>query len=119
MHPVPETVRYEAWSFPDFATGAGALRAATQTGTGATVLRLSDEVETGVNLATAHSIRRTERHRRLPGDHPVRGLTGARREPARRDPRSPGGARGTSLGEAPARAWEQGRFDAPTCGTPC
>ena len=56
VHPVPETVRYEAWSFPDFATGAGALRTVTQTGTGATVLRLSDEVETGVNLATAHSI---------------------------------------------------------------
>lgn len=56
VHPVPEAVRYEAWSFPDFATGADALRAVTQTGTGPTVIRLSDEVETGVNLATTHSI---------------------------------------------------------------
>ena len=39
VHPVPESVRYEAWSFPDFATGATALRAVTQTGSGATGLR--------------------------------------------------------------------------------
>ena len=34
------------------ATGSAALRAVTQTGAGPTVLRLSDEVETGINLAT-------------------------------------------------------------------
>ena len=58
VHPVPAATRYEAWSFPDFATGAAALRAVIQTGTGPTVIRLSDEAETGVNLAT------TEQHRR-------------------------------------------------------
>src|SRR4029077_20038196 len=56
VHPVPETTRYEAWSFPDFATGAAALRAATQIGTGPPVVRLSDEAETGVNLATTEAI---------------------------------------------------------------
>ena len=56
VHPVPEATRYEAWSFPDFATGADALRAVVQTGTGPTVIRLSDEAETGVNLATTESI---------------------------------------------------------------
>src|SRR4029077_8644866 len=56
VHPVPETTRYEAWSFPDFATGAAALRAVVQTGTGPTVIRLSDEAETGVNLATSERI---------------------------------------------------------------
>src|SRR5258705_6661174 len=56
VHPVPAATRYEAWSFPDFATGADALRAVVQTGTGATVIRLSDEAETGVNLATTKSI---------------------------------------------------------------
>ena len=56
VHPVPQSTRYEAWSFPDFATGADALRAVTQTGTGPTVIRLSDEAETGVNLATTESI---------------------------------------------------------------
>ena len=56
VHPAPAATRYEAWSFPDFATGAAALRAVAQTGTGPTVLRLSDEAETGVNLATTESI---------------------------------------------------------------
>src|SRR5260370_26135071 len=56
VHPVPAATRYEAWSFPDFATGADALRAVVQTGTGPTVIRLSDEAETGVNLATTETI---------------------------------------------------------------
>ena len=93
VHPVPETTRYEAWSFPDFATGADALRAVVQTGTGPTVIRLSDEAETGVNLATTESIGEEQHHRRLPGDHRVRGHRGTRREPARRDPRGAGGPR--------------------------
>jgi alkyldihydroxyacetonephosphate synthase len=56
IHPVPETTRYEAWSFPDFTTGATALRAVTQNAAGPTVIRLSDEAETGVNLATSEAI---------------------------------------------------------------
>src|SRR5699024_10682301 len=51
VHPVPETVRHEAFRFPDFATGAAALRAVEQQGTGPTVLRLSDETETMVHPA--------------------------------------------------------------------
>jgi alkyldihydroxyacetonephosphate synthase len=113
VHPVPESVRYEAWSFPDFATGAAALRTVVQTGTGATVLRLSDEVETGVSLATAHSI----------GEQSVTGGclaitvfegTPAHAESRHAETRSLIEANGgTSLGEEPARAWEHGRFDAP------
>ena len=30
IHPTPATTRYEAWSFPDFATGADALRAVVE-----------------------------------------------------------------------------------------
>jgi alkyldihydroxyacetonephosphate synthase len=113
VHPVPESVRYEAWSFPDFATGAAALRAAVQTGTGPTVLRMSDEVETGVNLATTHSI----------GEQSVTGgclaITVFEGTPAHAESRHAetqallAANGGTSLGEAPAKAWEQGRFDAP------
>ncbi|MBX7455446.1 FAD-binding oxidoreductase [Mycolicibacterium sp. 3033] len=113
VHPVPETTRYEAWSFPDFATGAAALRAVAQTGTGPTVIRLSDEAETGVNLATTDSI----------GEGQVTGgclaITAfegtevhvASRHAETRDLLSARG--GTSLGEDPARAWEHGRFNAP------
>jgi alkyldihydroxyacetonephosphate synthase len=113
VHPIPGATRYEAWSFPDFATGADALRAVSQTGTGPTVIRLSDEAETGVNLATADSI----------GEDTVTGGclaitvfegTEAHVESRHAETRAVMTAHaGTSLGEAPARAWERGRFNAP------
>lgn len=113
VHPVPATTRYEAWSFPDFATGAAALRAITQTGTGPTVVRLSDEAETGVNLASTEQI----------GEQQITGgcmaitlfegtveHTDSRHAETRALLAAHGG---TSLGEQPARAWEHGRFSAP------
>ncbi len=113
VHPVPAVTRYEAWSFPDFATGADALRAITQTGTGATVVRLSDEAETGVNLASTEQI----------GEQQITGgclaitlfegtaeHAGARHAETAAVLAAHGG---TSLGEQPARAWEHGRFSAP------
>jgi alkyldihydroxyacetonephosphate synthase len=113
VHPVPEATRYEAWSFPDFATGADALRAVVQTGTGPTVIRLSDEAETGVNLATTESI----------GEDSVTGGclaitvfegSAAHAESRHAETRALVEANGgTSLGEAAARAWEHGRFGAP------
>lgn len=113
VHPVPETTRYEAWSFPDFATGTAALRAVTQTGTGPTVIRLSDEVETGINLATTEAI----------GEQTITGGclaitvfegTAAHTESRHDETRAVLAAHGgSSLGEAPARAWEHGRFGAP------
>ena len=113
VHPVPETTRYEAWSFPDFTTGAAALRAVVQNGTGPTVIRLSDEAETGVNLATTETI----------GEQRVTGGclaittfegTAAHTESRHAETRAVLEAHGgTSLGEAPAKAWEHGRFGAP------
>lgn len=113
VHRAPEAVRYEAWSFPDFETGAAALRAVTQTGAGPTVIRLSDEAETGVNLATTESI----------GENTVTGgclaITvfegGAQHVDHRQaETRSLLAAHGgTSLGEEPARSWERGRYGAP------
>lgn len=113
VHPVPESVRYEAWSFPDFACGAAALRAVVQTGTGPTVLRLSDEVETGINLATTHSIGEQSITGGCLGITVFEG-TAAHTESRHAETRALIEAHGgTSLGEAPAKAWEQGRFDAP------
>jgi alkyldihydroxyacetonephosphate synthase len=113
VHPAPQATRYEAWSFPDFATGTAALRAVTQAGSGPTVIRLSDEAETGVNLATTESI----------GDNQITGGclaitvfegTAAHAESRHAETRALMSAHGgTSLGEAPARAWERGRFNAP------
>jgi alkyldihydroxyacetonephosphate synthase len=113
VHPVPEATRYEAWSFPDFASGAEALRAVVQTGTGPTVIRLSDEAETGVNLATTDHI----------GEQQITGgclaITAfegteahvASRHAETRDLLAAKG--GTSLGNGPAETWEHGRFNAP------
>ena len=113
VHPAPQATRYEAWSFPDFATGTAALRAVTQTSAGPTVIRLSDEAETGVNLATTESI----------GENQITGgclaITVFEGTPAHAESRHAETAAlmaahgGTSLGEAPARAWEHGRFGAP------
>ncbi|RBO88450.1 alkyldihydroxyacetonephosphate synthase [Nocardia puris] len=112
VHPVPETTAYQAWSFPDFATGAAALRAVVQAGAAPTVLRLSDEVETGMNLARAGDI----------GGAPVTGclaittFEGTAAHVAARSAEAHellAAAGGTALGEDPAREWEHGRFGAP------
>lgn len=113
VHPTPEATRYEAWSFPDFATGATALRAVTQTGSGPTVIRLSDEAETGVNLATTEAI----------GEQTITGGclavtvfegTAAHADSRHAETRAVLQAHGgTSLGPEPAKAWEHGRFAAP------
>ncbi|MFF2396822.1 FAD-binding oxidoreductase [Nocardia sp. NPDC058114] len=112
VHPVPETVGYQAWSFPDFATGSAALRSVVQAGAAPTVMRLSDEAETGLNLARSADV----------GGHPVSGclaittFEGSRAHVAARSAEASellAAAGGTALGEAPAQQWEHGRFAAP------
>lgn len=51
VRPTPEAQGYEAWRFDDFDTGAAAMRRLVQNGPVPTVLRLSDETETGVGQA--------------------------------------------------------------------
>ncbi len=112
VHPIPETTAYQAWSFPDFATGAAALRTVVQTGAAPTVLRLSDEAETGLNLARSSDI----------GGAPVSGclavttFEGTAAHVAARSAEASellSSAGGTALGTAPAEQWEHGRFAAP------
>ncbi|WP_174188868.1 FAD-binding oxidoreductase [Nocardia barduliensis] len=112
VHPVPETVAYQAWSFPDFATGAAALRSVVQAGAAPTVFRLSDEAETGINLARSGDI----------GGNPVAGclavttFEGSTAHVAARSAEAAAllsAAGGCALGETPAREWEHGRFAAP------
>ncbi|MEY8015732.1 FAD-binding oxidoreductase [Mycobacterium servetii] len=113
VHRKPEAVRHEAWSFPDFAAGTAALRAVTQTATGATVIRLSDEVETGVNLATTESIGENQI---TGGCLAITAFEGTAEHVESRHAETSALLRahgGTSLGEGPAQAWERGRFAAP------
>lgn len=117
IHPVPEVVRHEAFRFPDFATGAAALRAVEQQGAGPTVIRLSDETETMVNLATA-----TEAIGQQSEDEEQGGClclclfegTPEHAESRQAETRAVLLAHGgTSLGAGPAESWEHGRFGAP------
>ncbi|WP_380280793.1 FAD-binding oxidoreductase [Kitasatospora purpeofusca] len=113
VHAVPEVKAYEAWSFPDFATGTAALRAVEQQGTGATVIRLSDEAETMINLAMTEKI---GGEAAVTGCLAVTVFEGTAEQVAARHRLTRAAllaAGGTSLGEAPARAWEHGRFNAP------
>lgn len=113
IHPVPAARAHEAWSFPDFATGAAALRAVAQQGAGPTVIRLSDESETAVNLAMTDKIGGSQV---AAGCLAVTVFEGTREQVDSRHARTREvllAAGGSSLGEEPARAWEHGRFNAP------
>jgi alkyldihydroxyacetonephosphate synthase len=112
VRPRPESRVYEGWRFDSFQAGATALRRLAQDGPPPTVLRLSDEAETAVNLADpAQAL----------GGGPggclaVCGFEGTaadveyRRErtaPVLRD------AGGEPLGTGPGEAWREGRYRAP------
>ncbi|MEV0294014.1 FAD-binding oxidoreductase [Nocardia sp. NPDC050710] len=112
VHPKPETVGHQAWSFPDFATGAAALRAVVQTGAAPTVLRLSDEAETGLNLARSGDIGGNA----VSGCLAITTFEGTAAHVAARSAEANAllaAAGGTPLGAAPAEQWEHGRFAAP------
>ena len=51
VRPLPQVRRYDAWRWESFAAGAAAMRTLAQAGMLPTVLRLSDENETAINLA--------------------------------------------------------------------
>lgn len=110
VRPVAAEKVYEAWSFPTFADGAEAMRALAQSGRLPTVLRLSDEAETMVNLASQSDIGGEG----VTGCLMVVGHEGAsvagRRAAVAAVLESLGG---TSLGEERGQAWAEGRFHAP------
>ncbi|WP_040789763.1 FAD-binding oxidoreductase [Nocardia paucivorans] len=112
VHPIPEDTHYEAWTFPDFDTGVAALRALVGSGATPTVLRLSDEAETALNLARAADIGGPA----VGGCLAVTTFEGARAHIAARSSEAAAvlrAAGGASLGPEPARQWEHGRFAAP------
>ena len=109
----PEVRVFEGWRFPDFATGAAALRRLAQDGPLPTVLRLSDEVETAVNVADP-----TEVGAASPagGCLAICGYEGAATDVAARREGATAvllDAGGEPLGEAPGEAWRQGRYRGP------
>lgn len=111
IRPVPAATAYRAWSFPDFAAGASALREATQRGIRPTVLRLSDETETRVNAAMGGHLTRL---RGCLAVATFEGATSADAEATRDALDTVFRAHGaSSRGEDPARSWERSRFASP------
>ena len=109
---LPAQKVYEGWRWPSFVDGAAAMRALAQAGLLPTVIRLSDESETAINLARPDEI----------GGESAGGcmmITGFEGEPeavaAKRAAVTSflAGLGGESLGEEPGAAWAKGRFDAP------
>ncbi|KRB37260.1 flavoprotein [Microbacterium sp. Root180] len=111
IRPRPAATAYAAWTFPDFASGAAALREATQRGIRPTVLRLSDETETRVNATMGGHLTR------LSGCLAIATFEGADTAEAvrvRDDIAAVFGRHGAKArGEDPARSWERGRFASP------
>ncbi|WP_082561979.1 FAD-binding oxidoreductase [Microbacterium sp. Root61] len=108
IRPVPAVTEYCAWTFPDFASGAAALRELTQLGIRPTVLRLSDESETKVNAAMgAHFTR-------MRGCLAIATFEGSDAKHTLAATEAVFAARGAkSRGADPAQSWERGRFNAP------
>ncbi len=109
---LPATRVYDGWRWPSFAAGSDAMRTLAQAGLLPTVIRLSDETETAINLADPDSIG-------AGGDAGCLMVVGHEGEPdavaAKRAAVAAvlTGLGGVDLGEEPGRAWEHGRFHAP------
>lgn len=110
VHPLPEKRVFTGWRFESFAAGAAALRALAQDGPLPTVLRLSDETETMVNLADPNADEQGSG-----GALAIAGFEGA---PDEVDARRAAAERvlaehGRALGEEQGEAWRTGRYRGP------
>ncbi|HEX5087406.1 MAG TPA: FAD-binding oxidoreductase [Nocardioides sp.] len=109
---LPETKVYEGWRWESFAAGADAIRTVAQAGLLPTVLRLSDEAETAINLARPEEIggESSGGCLMIAGYEGAPGAVEAKRVAVSRLLAELGG---TPAGEGPGEAWAHGRFDAP------
>ncbi|MDN4161023.1 FAD-binding oxidoreductase [Nocardioides abyssi] len=114
---LPAEKVYEGWRWPSFTDGAAAMRTLAQAGLLPTVLRLSDEHETAINLARPDAIGADGGESgsasgclMVVGHEGEPDLVAARRTAVASVLTGLGG---TPLGEEPGRAWAHGRFDAP------
>ncbi|MDR7253222.1 alkyldihydroxyacetonephosphate synthase [Nocardioides sp. BE266] len=109
---VPEVTSYEGWRWPSFDAGSDAMRTLAQAGLLPTVIRLSDESETAINLADPSSIGGTDD----PGCLMITGYEGASSQVAARQAAVTAvltDLGGTALGTEPGDKWVHGRFNAP------
>jgi alkyldihydroxyacetonephosphate synthase len=111
VRPRPEARVYEGWRFESFHAGAEAVRRLVQDGEPPTVLRLSDETETALDLGDpGHASGSAGGCLMITGHEGTRRTVDTRRSETSARLRELGGV---PLGEAPGAAWERGRFAAP------
>ena len=112
VRPLPAVKVYDGWRWSSFAAGADAMRTLAQAGMLPTVVRLSDEAETAINLADPAAIGGAGD----PGCLMIAGFEGeAEIVEARRAAVSAvlAGRGGEPLGEGPGQKWAHGRFSGP------
>ncbi|HEY3559525.1 MAG TPA: FAD-binding oxidoreductase [Kribbella sp.] len=105
IRPRPAERHFEGWRFENFDTGLAAVRRLAQDGPLPTVLRLSDEVETAVNLADPDVLGGG-----TGGVLAIIGFDGPYNQ-ATADVLTAAG--GTNLGAGPGETWRVGRYRAP------
>jgi alkyldihydroxyacetonephosphate synthase len=111
VRPAPTAATYDGWSWPSFASGTTAVRTLAQRGLLPTVVRLSDEAETALNLADPESLGT--------GDQGCLMVVGVEGDPEQVASRRGAVTElltdlgGTPLGDGPGQAWQHGRFHAP------
>jgi alkyldihydroxyacetonephosphate synthase len=112
VRPVPEVKVYEGWRWPSFPAGAAAIRTLAQSGLLPTVVRLSDETETALNLADPAAIggEGSAGCLMISGYEGSPGAVAAKRAAVTS---LLTGLGGEPVGEAAGEKWSHGRFDAP------
>jgi len=109
---LPAVKVYDAWQFASFADGSAAMRSLAQAGMLPTVIRLSDEAETAINLARPSEVGGES----AGGCLMIAGYEGTQEAVDARRSACTGlldGLGGTNLGEEGGRAWAEGRFHGP------
>jgi len=112
VRPVPADKVYDAWRFGSFAEGSTALRTLAQEGIAPTVLRLSDENETAINLAKPDEVGGESAGGclLLAGFEGTPAAVAVRRVAVTERLEQLGG---TALGEEGGQAWAAGRYHGP------
>lgn len=115
VRPVPQVKVYEGWRFESFAAGADAMRTLAQGRLLPTVLRLSDESETAVNLARPDSVGGESDAGEGGGCLMITGYEGTQDQVDRARAAATEVLRGLGacLGEEAGQSWAEGRFDGP------
>ena len=109
---VPEQKVYETWRFDSFFRGAAAMRLLAQSGVMPTVLRLSDESETSINLAKPSEVggESSGGVLMIVGHEGTPGAVAAKRSAVTMLLE---GAGGVCLGDEGGEAWAKDRFHGP------